>query len=76
MLVGILIGIAIVCVGIVGILVRRPFYRLIIRGIKRLYGQPLADMYAHVGVKGVVIGGVGIIAFGVFRIIVAILTDS
>lgn len=76
MLVGILIGIAIVCVGIVGILVRRPFYRLIIRGIKRFYGQPLADMYAHVGVKGVVIGGVGIIAFGVFRIIVAILTDS
>lgn len=76
MLVGILIGIAIVCVGVVVILVRRRFFRVIIRGTKRFYGQPMADMYAHVGVKGVAIAGVGMIAFGLLEIVVAVVTGS
>lgn len=72
----ILIGIAIVCFGALVILVRRPFFRMIIRGTKRFYGQPMADMYEHAGVKGVTIAGIGMVAFGILSIVVAVFAGS
>lgn len=76
MQVGIIIGIAIVCAGIISILARRTLSRVIIRLIRLCYGQAIADIYEPDGVKGVTIAGVGIIFFGMFRIFVAVLVDS
>lgn len=41
----------------------------------RFDGRPVADMYEHVGTKGVIVGGVTIIAIGMLRIMVAVLAD-
>lgn len=75
MLVGIAIGVAIIGVGVIGILLRRPFLRFLLWGMTRFYGRPVADMYEHVGTKGVIVGGVAIIAIGMLRVIVAVLAD-
>lgn len=73
MLAGVLIGSVSICLGVVFILLRWPFFRLVLRGMKRFYGQPVADMYEHVGVKGVVVGGGAFIAAGLAQLVVTIL---
>ena len=62
-----IIGGVLVAVGIIAILVRRPFVRLMYRGLHMFYGEPVADdsirgrplmRIALVGAFIIVVGGV------------------
>jgi hypothetical protein len=62
-----IIGGVLVAVGIIAILVRRPFVRLMYRGLRMFYGEPVADdsirgrpvvRIAVVGAFMIVCGGV------------------
>jgi hypothetical protein len=68
-----IIGGVLIAVGIIAILVRRSFARLIYRGIRLFYGEPLADdmlrgrppvRIAVVGAFMIVCGGVLLVTAG------------
>lgn len=72
----VVVGLIIVAVGVVMILIRRPFFDFSLRFFARFYGQPVADAFEHSGTKAIVVGAVGFIVFGVVAIVAAIVQSQ
>jgi hypothetical protein len=68
-----IIGGVLVAVGIVAILVRRPFVRLIHRGLRLFYGEPVADdsIRGRPVVRITVVGAFMIVCGGVLLVTAA-----
>lgn len=75
MILGVVIGLAIVTVGVALLLARHAFLRFALRWFRRLYGQPVADTFEHRGEKGIIVGA-GFIVFGIVQIVATVVEHS